>query len=145
MFTDIDDTLTSDGAITPDALAALHGLSAAGLTVIAVTGRPVGWSEPFALSWPLRAIVAENGAVALLNQRGKLSKIYQQDEHRRATNFARLQRAAARVLQEVPGTMLARDSAGRETDIAIDHSEFTHHPVYVPRPHEVRRSRVDGA
>lgn len=126
MFTDIDDTLTSDGAITPDALAALHGLSAAGLTVIAVTGRPVGWSEPFALSWPLRAIVAENGAVALLNQRGKLSKIYQQDEHRRATNFARLQRAAARVLQEVPGTMLARDSAGRETDIAIDHSEFTH-------------------
>ena len=128
MFTDIDDTLTSDGAITPDALAALHGLSAAGLTVIAVTGRPVGWSEPFALSWPLRAIVAENGAVALLNQRGKLSKIYQQDEHRRATNFARLQRAAARVLQEVPGTMLARDSAGRETDIAIDHSEFTHLP-----------------
>ena len=126
MFTDIDDTLTSDGAITPDALAALHGLSAAGLTVIAVTGRPVGWSEPFALSWPLQAIVAENGAVALLNQRGKLSKIYQQDEHRRATNFARLQRAAARVLQEVPGTMLARDSAGRETDIAIDHSEFTH-------------------
>ena len=30
------------------------------------------------------------------------------------------------MLQEVPGTMLARDSAGRETDIAIDHSEFTH-------------------
>ncbi len=126
MFTDIDDTLTSDGAITPNALAALHGLHTAGLTVMAVTGRPVGWSEPFALSWPLQAIVAENGAVALLNQRGKLSKIYQQDEHRRATNFARLQRAAARVLQEVPGTMLARDSAGRETDIAIDHSEFTH-------------------
>lgn len=111
MFTDIDDTLTSDGAITPNALAALHGLHTAGLTVMAVTGRPVGWSEPFALSWPLQAIVAENGAVALLNQRGKLSKIYQQDEHRRATNFARLQRAAARVLQEVPGTMLARDSA----------------------------------
>lgn len=126
VFTDIDDTLTSEGAITPEALAALHQLQRAGLTVIAVTGRPVGWSEPFALSWPLRAIVAENGAVALLNQRGKLSKIYQQDEHRRATNFARLQRAAARVLQEVPGTMLARDSAGRETDIAIDHSEFTH-------------------
>lgn len=125
MFTDIDDTLTSDGAITPDALAALHGLSAAGLTVIAVTGRPVGWSEPFALSWPLQAIVAENGAVALLNQRGKLSKIYQQDEHRRATNFARLQRAAARVLREVPGSALAQDSPGRETDIAIDHSEFS--------------------
>ena len=31
VFTDIDDTLTTDGAITPDALAALHALKAAGL------------------------------------------------------------------------------------------------------------------
>ena len=29
------------------------------------------------------------------------------------------------MLREVPGTQLAQDSAGRETDIAIDHSEFT--------------------
>ena len=28
----------------------------------------------------------------------------------------------------MPGTTLARDSAGRETDIAIDHSEFTQLP-----------------
>ena len=124
VFTDIDDTLTSEGAITPEALAALHQLQRAGLTVIAVTGRPVGWSEPFALRWPLHAIVAENGSVALQNQRGQLSKIYQQTEGVRARNFARLQLAAARVLQEVPGATLARDSAGRETDIAIDHSEF---------------------
>jgi len=32
------------------------------------------------------------------------------------------------VLREVPGTRLAQDSAGRETDIAIDHSEFTQLP-----------------
>ena len=49
VLTDIDDTLTTPGAITPDALAALAALQAAGLTVIAVTGRPVSWSEPFAL------------------------------------------------------------------------------------------------
>jgi hypothetical protein len=35
---------------------------------------------------------------------------------------------AQRVLREVPGAMLARDSAGRVTDIAVDHSEFTHLP-----------------
>ena len=46
VFTDIDDTLTTCGAITPDALAALGALRAAGLTVIAITGRPVGWSDP---------------------------------------------------------------------------------------------------
>ena len=37
----------------------------------------------------------------------------------------RLKQVAQRVLREVPGTTLARDSAGRVTDIAIDHSEFT--------------------
>ncbi|MCY7319460.1 MAG: HAD hydrolase family protein, partial [Ramlibacter sp.] len=48
VFTDIDDTLTTEGVATPDALAALQELRAAGLHVIAITGRPVGWSEPFA-------------------------------------------------------------------------------------------------
>lgn len=42
VLTDIDDTLTTEGAITPDALAALAALKAAGLVVIPVTGRPAG-------------------------------------------------------------------------------------------------------
>ena len=139
VFTDIDDTLTTDGAITPDALAAVGDLKARGLTVIAITGRPVGWSEPFALHWPVDAIVAENGAVLLQNSHQKvlrsngnngdlLLKSYQQSDAIRVTNFARMQQMGQRILQEVPGTLLARDSAGRETDMAIDHSEFTHLP-----------------
>jgi HAD superfamily hydrolase (TIGR01484 family) len=128
VFTDIDDTLTTDGAITPDALQALADLKAAGLSVIAITGRPVGWSEPFALAWPVDTIVAENGAVALLPdaQNHTLTKRYQQDAGTRAAHYKRLQSVAQHVLHEVPGTKLATDSAGRETDIAIDHSEFTH-------------------
>ena len=66
VLTDIDDTLTTEGAITQDALDALAALRAAGLRVIAITGRPAGWSESFAATWPVDAIVAENGAVALL-------------------------------------------------------------------------------
>ena len=46
VFTDIDDTLTSHGSITPDALQALALLRAAGLQVIGITGRPIGWCEP---------------------------------------------------------------------------------------------------
>ena len=42
VFTDIDDTLTTHGTITDDALAALAALRSAGLRVIAITGRPVG-------------------------------------------------------------------------------------------------------
>jgi HAD superfamily hydrolase (TIGR01484 family) len=130
VFTDIDDTLTTEGAITADALDALGALHAAGIHVIPITGRPVGWSEPFATSWPVDAIVAENGSVALLREPpGSLRKIYQQPATERATNFAKMQQVAQRVLREVPGATLSRDSAGRETDIAIDHSEFVHLPA----------------
>ena len=140
VFTDIDDTLTTDGAITLDALAALHDLKAAGLAVIAITGRPVGWSEPFVSQWPVDAIVAENGAVLLQNTHQnalqpnkheckQLLKSYQQSDAVRASNYARMQQVGLRVLREVPGTLLAQDSAGRETDMAIDHSEFTQLPT----------------
>ena len=143
ILTDIDDTLTTDGAITPDALQALGALKASGLHVIPITGRPVGWSEPFAATWPVDAIVAENGAVALQrsaevfdqnsflpnhSKREQLSKIYQQDSATRAANYAHMQQVLARIEREVPGARRATDSLGRETDIAIDHSEFTHLP-----------------
>ena len=136
VFTDIDDTLTTEGAITPDALAALAALKTAGLDVIAITGRPVGWSEPFARDWPVDAIVAENGAVALVKHKKgllpttdghqTLSKRYQLDAQSRAGNRARMQAVLARIGRELPGVHPATDSPGRETDIAIDHSEFAH-------------------
>ena len=128
VFTDIDDTLTTDGAITPNALQALHQLKDAGLMVIPITGRPVGWSMPFASTWPVNAMVAENGAVALLHdlQTDQVKKLYQQDLATRTHNFEQMQRIAQKVLQEIPGTVMAQDSAGRETDIAFDHSEFHH-------------------
>jgi HAD superfamily hydrolase (TIGR01484 family) len=126
VMTDIDDTLTRDGQIEPAALQALHALHAAGLPVIAITGRPLGWSEPFAHEWPLAALVAENGAVALLREGDKVHTEFLQDAATRTRNAQRLQTAAQRIVREVPGAVLARDSAGRVTDIAIDHSEFTH-------------------
>jgi len=130
VLTDIDDTLTTAGAITHDALDALTRLRAAGLRVIAITGRPAGWSAPFAQAppkgWPIDAIVAENGAVALFSPAGAESPTieYMQDEATRSRNSARLREVAAKILRDVPGTSLAQDSSGRVTDIAIDHSEF---------------------
>ena len=128
VFTDIDDTLTTEGAITSNALQALQDLKAAGLMVIPITGRPVGWSIPFASTWPVNAMVAENGAVALLHDatQNQVRKIYQQDLATRTHNFQEMQRIAQRVLNEIPGTVMAQDSLGRETDIAFDHSEFHH-------------------
>src|SRR5438045_6610494 len=113
VLTDVDDTLTTNGAITTAARRALDKLHAAGVPVIAITGRPMGWSEPFARDWPVDAIVAENGAVALFRDGAALQVEYAQDEATRAANARRLASAAQRVLRELPGTTLARDSAGR--------------------------------
>ena len=130
VLTDIDDTLTDNGAIQPAALAALQQLQAAGVPVIAITGRPVGWSLPFARAWPLAAIVAENGAVLLrrLGQAAGPGALLQQDfvadAASRAANTLRLQACARAVLAAVRAARLAEDSAGRLTDIAVDHSEF---------------------
>lgn len=142
VFTDIDDTLTTDGAITPDALQALAQLQAAGLKVIAITGRPVGWCEAFAGIWPVDAVVAENGAVALVRDRSlseiglqppsdipvTLSKLYQQDAITRANNQARMQQIGTRVMFQVPGVLTTRDSTGRETDLAFDYNEYARLP-----------------
>ena len=139
VLTDIDDTLTTEGAITNDALKALHDLKSAGLSVIAITGRPVGWSEKVVLgvddTWPVDAVVAENGSVAIFLDKidllradyinSPLLKIYQQDRVARAKNGQRMKQVTARVLCEVRGALVSQDSDGRETDIAIDHSEFT--------------------
>ena len=126
---------------------ALQRLAAAGVPVIAITGRPAGWSEPFARAWPLAAIVAENGAVMLrraapcqgldgadgpggLDGPGcshastPLRIDFVANAQQRAANTLRLQACARAVLAEVPGATLAQDSAGRLTDNAVDHSEF---------------------
>ncbi len=152
VFTDIDDTLTHHGHIAPEALQALGDLKTAGLTVIPITGRPIGWCAPFMAAtegpaWPVDAMVAENGAVAFVTEapvstavasqidlqppsalRKALSKIYQQNAELRATNRLHMDAIAAQVCAEVPGVELSRDSAGRETDLAFDYAEFALHP-----------------
>jgi hypothetical protein len=129
VMTDIDDTLTRDGRIEAAALAALHDLAAESVPVIAITGRPIGWSEEVARDWPVAAVVAENGGVAMVpgDETTAAPRTWQrrwiQDDATRARHAARLNSVAARILREVPGATLARDSAGRVTDIAIDHAE----------------------
>jgi len=134
VLTDIDDTLTADGELMPAAAAALQRLAQARLPVIAITGRPARWSEPFARAWPVDGIVAESGGVLLHRGGGQappgpsagLVVEFSQDDATRHLNAQRLRACAADVLARVPGARLADDSAGRLTDIAVDHSERAH-------------------
>ena len=135
VLTDIDDTLTTQGAITADALEALQRLRDHGLPVYAITGRSMGWSQPFVRQWPLDAIVAENGAVAMHLEGDEVVTLYAQDAATRTAGAVRLQQVAAQLLREVPGARLAQDSAGRVTDIALDHGEF----------HQMGPAQIDAA
>jgi HAD superfamily hydrolase (TIGR01484 family) len=126
VLTDIDDTLTTDGAIPMGVVAALAALREAGVPVIAVTGRPMGWSREVALPTPLAAVVAENGSVALVREGDEVRIEYADPEPVRAANAIGLRAVADRIVREIPGATISRDSPGRVTDIAVDHSEFAH-------------------
>src|SRR4051794_698925 len=65
IFTDIDDTLTLDGTLVPEAYVALCNAVQAGLRIVLVTGRPGGWGEVLVKLLPVAAVVAENGGLAL--------------------------------------------------------------------------------
>jgi hypothetical protein len=103
VLTDIDDTLTRHGAIEPAARDALRQLSVAGVPVIAITGRPMGWSEPFVRDGTLPAIVAENGAVALFREGDALRVEFAQDQATRHANRARLRRWRLASCARCPG------------------------------------------
>src|SRR6185295_4181685 len=66
----------------------------------------------------------ENGGAALIRDGDDVRIEYADREDVRSGNATRLAQVAARIVAEVPGATLARDSAGRVTDIAIDHNEF---------------------
>ena len=141
VFTDIDDTLTTHGAISADALQALVDLKNAGLHVIPITGRPVGWGESFARTWPVDALVAENGGVAWMVKKNAencnkigikpsyllpkmLSKVYQTSALIRSENSVRMAKIANLVTSQKAGVEISQDSSGRETDLAFDYNEF---------------------
>jgi HAD superfamily hydrolase (TIGR01484 family) len=126
VLTDIDDTLTTEGQVPMGVVAALAALREAGVPVIAVTGRPMGWSRAIAEHTPLAAVVAENGSLALVRDGATVRVDYVDPEPVRDANAERLRAVAARIVAEIPGATLAQDSPGRVTDIAVDHAEFTH-------------------
>ena len=122
VFTDVDDTISSDGGLTADAYSALEALKKAGLLVVPVTGRPAGWCDHIARFWPVDAIVGENGAFWMWLD-GRLNSRFVQPDAERAEGRRRLDAVRADVLREVPGAGIASDQAFRFSDLAVDFCE----------------------
>jgi HAD superfamily hydrolase (TIGR01484 family) len=122
---DLDDTFTTSGKIPACSFDALWDLREAGLTVIAVTGRPAGWCDHIARMWPVDGVVGENGAFYfyLDEKAGKLKKRFLDADAVRAEKRQRLITIRDEILAAVPGSTIASDQLYRETDLAIDYCE----------------------
>lgn len=125
LFTDIDDTVTTEGRLTAAAYDALERLHHAGVTVVPITGRPAGWCDMVARFWPVDGVVGENGAFFFRydHAQKRMIRRFAQSEAERATNRDRLVAVRERVLAEVPGSAVASDQGYREADLAIDFCE----------------------
>lgn len=122
VFTDIDDTLTTDGHLPAAAYGALERLQASGLAVVPITGRPAGWCDMIARFWPVAGVVGENGAFYFRYDAGsrRMVRRFVATEAERAANRVRLEALGARILAEVPGAAISADQLYREADLAID-------------------------
>lgn len=61
-FSDIDDTITTDGMLSGDAYVAIENISNKGIHFVPITGRPAGWCDMIARFWPVNGVIGENGA-----------------------------------------------------------------------------------
>jgi HAD superfamily hydrolase (TIGR01484 family) len=135
VLTDIDDTMTKDGKLVPEAYAALCALKASGLTVIAVTGRSAGWGEVHLQEWPIDGVITENGAVSYYTDSGERKELVSPTAV--PNTAAALRRAAAEAFKRVPRARPAGDNALRRFDYAIDHAECVKPPLSVEEVAEI--------
>lgn len=125
LLTDLDGTLTTNGRLEAETYVALSELKEAGLFLAVVTGRPAGWAELVARTWPVDACVAENGGVTFVKEGdGRIRRIYAtEDPALREGERTRLEGLVADICNRVPGAKLSLDSRYTEVGLAIDWNE----------------------
>lgn len=131
VFTDVDDTLTSDGHLTAAAYASLQALVEAGLRVVPVTGGPAGWCDHMARAWGVNAVIGESGAFYfhLDGATGKLGKRFWFDEEEKRSRRQMMKGAREALLADLPGVRLSSDQSYRELDLAIELSNARGTPL----------------
>ncbi len=123
VLTDIDDTLTDEGLLGPDAYLAMWQLAQAGIHLIPVTGRPAGWCEMIARVWPVSGVIGENGGFYFRYKDRKMERHFVHDFDAQIVNRKKLEKIQAEVLDTVPGSAIASDQFCRFMDLAIDFCE----------------------
>ncbi|KPK16713.1 MAG: hypothetical protein AMJ62_04410 [Myxococcales bacterium SG8_38] len=125
---DIDDTVTRNGVLEPDAYAAMHQLAGAGVHLVAVTGRPLGWTDVIVRQWPVQVAVGENGAGWTWVDAAGAHEGYFSSEPERVRQAALLDRVRREVAAAMPQVTVAQDDRARRCDLAFDIGEWVSLP-----------------
>jgi len=120
---DIDDTVTNQGVLEAEAFVAMHRLRALGVDLVAVTGRPLGWTDVIARMWPVRIAVGENGAGWAWMDGVHAREGYFAEPYKRAAHDRLLQEIRRDVASKMPHVRLANDRGARRCDLAFDVGE----------------------
>jgi len=70
LFTDVDDTLTTEGQLLPETYQAIWQLAEMGVLVVPVTGGCAGWCDQIIRTWPVFAVIGEGGAFYITRPSG---------------------------------------------------------------------------
>lgn len=128
LLTDIDDTLTKDGKLLPEAYSALWDLKKEGIRVIAVTGRASAWGNLLVQEWPVSAVITENGAISYyMTTNNKIENLIFPGTSNNTDEA--LIRAFEKSLHEVSRARPAQDNHLRQFDLAIDYAETVQPPL----------------
>lgn len=151
LFTDVDDTLTTEGQLLPETYLAICRLAAAGIRVIPVTGGCAGWCDQIIRTWPVTAVIGEGGAFYAERTAAQTVRWHYWDDetsHRR-DQATILSAVAALKLDFEP--KLASDQPFRYVDVAVDYNQqqsltqeqvATIHDALITQGFNVRKSSI---
>lgn len=123
LFTDIDGTLTDDGRLPSRSYERLERMSASGIAIVPVTGRPAGWCELIARLWPVHGVVGENGAFYFRHTESRMRRHFVIKPTERKEDRKKLKEIWSEIRKKVPGAGLASDQFSRLFDLAVDFCE----------------------
>lgn len=119
VLTDFDDTLTLDGRLHAATYAAIERLHDAGVCVVPITAASAGWCDQMIHTWPIAAIIGENGGFCFMRRNGEITRRFWLDTTTRIDAFAQLAEAAEGIQTAIRGVALADDQPFRLTSLAF--------------------------
>jgi len=121
--------VTHQGVLESAAYAAMHRLAGAGFELVAVTGRPLGWTDVLARLWPVRVAVGENGAGWTWVDKAGSHEGYFCGKSEREEQARLLEAIRQKVAKVMPHVQVTSDHRHRRCDLAFDVGEWASLPL----------------